>query len=180
MQSHETEPGPELEPFFIDPRTLREKMAAEEEEWRPTDSQFGSPPMVAGLVLERDVFISTLGPEPEEKPTIRLLEWPANIEWKAIGFHGWLKRELEMKNPQPGDYAVLSYVGVKPATKPGHNDGHMYRSFVERNPEGRVAPIDPDDDPSERYAYSDDLGDALVDEAADEPDAEEADDDIPF
>jgi hypothetical protein len=130
----------DLAPFFTDERSLREKMAADEREWRPTDPKYGCPPLIAGLVLERDTFLSTLGTEPELKPTLRILEMPANIEWKAIGFHGWLKREIETKNPQPGDYVVASHTGVKKTTKAGYSDGFMYRLYVERNPAGRVVP----------------------------------------
>ena len=58
-----------------------------------------------------------------------------------IAFHGWLKREVENEDPQPSDFVVASYTGVKKATKAGYSDGNMYRLFVEHNPAGRVAPV---------------------------------------
>jgi hypothetical protein len=144
-------PEPDLTPYFNDPRTLREKMAAEENEWRPHQPEYGSPPMIAGLLLERGEFLSTLGPEPEQKPTLRILEWPANTEWKSIAFHGWLKGEIDRKDPQPGDYVVVAYNGVKKATKAGHNDEYTYRLFVEHNPAGRVVPVTLEPEPPEDY-----------------------------
>ena len=74
-------PDQDLEPFFTDERSLREKMDADEREWRPTDPKYGCPGLIAGLLLERDTFLSTLGAEPDQKPTLRILEMPANIEW---------------------------------------------------------------------------------------------------
>jgi hypothetical protein len=41
-QPENTNPD-DLEPFFTDERSLREKMAADEREWRPTDPQHKSP-----------------------------------------------------------------------------------------------------------------------------------------
>jgi hypothetical protein len=97
-------------------------------------------PLIAGLVLQRDTYLSTLNKEPEPHPTLRVLEMPANIEWKLIAFHGWLQREIETKDVQPGDYGVFAYNGIKKATKAGYSDGFMYRVYVERNPAGRVVP----------------------------------------
>jgi len=156
-ESDQSDDTTDLEPFFTDERPLREKMAADEQEWRPTDAKYGSPPLIAGLLLERGTFTSTLGTEPELKPTLRILEMPANVEWKAIGFHGWFRREIETKDPLPGDYVVCSYLGVKPSTKAGYSDGFMYRVYVERNPAGRVVP----EQPSEPEPPEDDGGGSL-------------------
>ena len=62
---------------------------------------------------------------------------------------GWLKREIETKDPQPSDFVVASYTGVKKATKAGYSDGNMYRLFVEHNPAGRVAPVSPEPEQTE-------------------------------
>jgi hypothetical protein len=151
----------ELVPFFTDKRTISEKLTAEERKWIPTKPAENCPATIAGLVLERGSYDGDYDDEPV--PTVRLLD-RASVVWSVLAFHGYLRTELERKNPQPGDYAAFAYLGKQPAKREGYSDAHDYRVVVERNPD-RPEPPPP---------VSDDEADAIAAEQAEQAD------DIPF
>jgi hypothetical protein len=159
-------------PFFEDTRTLTEKLAVSRREWRPTQADSDSPPMIFGLVLERGDYFSKYDPE-TPKPTARLLT-ADNVEWSVIGFHGFLASELRRKDPRVGDFAAFAFQGTKPG-KPGESDAFVYVVEVERNPDRVDVELD------ERGAETLPGSDPDPPLPAPGVDAEpEADDDIPF
>lgn len=168
-------------PFFMDSRTLSEKLTAENREWRPHEPQHECPAMIFGLVLERGTYHSKFGKEHE---TARLLT-ADNIVWSVIGFHGYLQSEFERKNPRVGDFVAIAYLGTKPAKKEGESDANVYRIEVERNPAGAV-PVETDDRGTESLVGSDPA--PTIPPVDDEPLIEKqrvaalrtGDDDIPF
>src|SRR5829696_8852993 len=127
MESTQATAAPD--PFFEDTRTIAEKLQADKRNWIPAKHQ-DDPRMIFGLVLERDTFTSDL--DDKVKPTARILS-SDNIEWGVIGFHGFLREELERKDPRPGDFAAFAFQGTKPATKPNESDSFVYTVVVERN-----------------------------------------------
>lgn len=122
-------------PFFTDTRTLVEKLNATQRDWMPTEPEENCPAMILGLILERGTFTSKYKDNSGEfkvLPTARILT-ADNTIWSIIGFHGYLKSELERKNPQPGDFAAFAFTGTKPG-KPGESDAYIYAVEVERHP----------------------------------------------
>lgn len=121
--------------FFSDTRAIAEKLETDKRDWIPAKNA-DDPKKIFGLVLERGTYTSTL--DDRVHPTMRLLS-SENIEWSIIGFHGYLRSELERKNPQPSDFVAVAYRGTKPARKAGESDAHVYALEVERNPGGDAA-----------------------------------------
>jgi hypothetical protein len=165
-----------LEPFFTDERSISEKLAASEREWRPHQPEHDCPPIVGGLVLETGEYFSEYNEEPA--PTLRVLD-RSNDVWSVVGFHGRLRWELKKTAPRVGDFIAIAYRGVIPSRKAGMNDAHDYAVAVERNPD--AVETEQNERGSDVLAGSDvappipPVGDDVVDEPV-----EEADDDIPF
>lgn len=160
---------PAIVPFFTDTRTLSEKLACDKREWRPHQPKHNCPAVVYGLVTERDTFTSAYG-DGEKVPTLRILT-ADNIEWSVIGFHGYLRSELERKDPRPGDFIALAFTGTKPG-KTGESDAYLYVLELERNP---ATPV------TELTAVPDGPAAREPDEpAADERPSFDSDDGIPF
>lgn len=122
-------------PFFTDSRTLSEKLATEDREWRPHEPEHDCPAQIFGLVLERGTYFSRFD---KEHHTARVLT-ADNVVWSVIGFHGWLQSELERKNPQVGDFVGIAFTGTKPARREGESPAFTYRVEVVPNPN----PTDP-------------------------------------
>ena len=122
----------QLDPFFKDERSLGEKLAATEREWRPHQPAHESPEIIAGLVLETGEYHSEYGEEPA--PTLRLLDRQNHV-WSVVGFHGRLRWEIKKTGLRVGDFVALAYRGVIPSKKKGLNDAYDYTAAVERNPD---------------------------------------------
>lgn len=118
-------------PFFKDERTLGEKLAADEREWRPHEPEYNCPAVIAGLMLERGTFISKFN---KEHHTARILT-AGNVIWSVITFHGYLQSEFDRKDPRVGDFVAAAFRGTKPAKREGESDAFDYRLEVERNPD---------------------------------------------
>jgi hypothetical protein len=134
------------EPFYSDPRSYQDKLNSDERNWLPHKPAEECPETISGLVLERGTFTSNYDTD-ELIPTMRILS-ADNVEWSVIAFHGFLKSELDRKDPRPGDFIAIAYKGTKPSKKAGESDAHVYKVVVERNP-NRAA----DDDHSARDAF---------------------------
>ena len=137
-------------PFFTDPRSMLQKLKVERREWRPHQPEHGCPSLITGLVLDRDIYLSTIGKdEPKPCPTLQILDADLATEWSVIGFHGWLRRGVEKENPKPGDFILISFNGLKPSRKDGENDAYTYQVIVEPNPAKAERQPDTTDEPYE-------------------------------
>ncbi len=58
-----------LDPFYEDTRSISEKLAATEREWRPNQQEHDCPAIIAGLVLELGEYASEYGEE--AAPTVQ-------------------------------------------------------------------------------------------------------------
>jgi hypothetical protein len=168
-----------LEPFFTDERTIADKLAATEREWRPHQPEHDCPPIIAGLVLELGEYFSEYSEEPA--PTLRVLDRD-NTVWSVVGFHGRLRWEVKKTAPRVGDFTAIAYRGVIASKKKGMNDAHDYAVAVERNPDAVV--IEQNERGNDQLAGSTPAqplppDDEILDETA-EGTAEEAGDGIPF
>ena len=148
MTSKTETPDP-FEPFYVDERTIQEKLAATEREYRPHQPAHGCPAIIGGLVLETGEYFSEYG-DGEPVPTLRLLD-RSNTVWSIIGFHGRLRYEIEKTKPRIGDYVAIAHRGVIPAKKKGMNDAHDYALAVERNPD--AVDVETDDSSDELPVY---------------------------
>jgi hypothetical protein len=161
-------------PFFTDARSLTEKLAVSRREWRPTQPDSDSPPMIFGLVLERGEFFGKYSDD-EPAPTARVLTGD-NVEWSVVGFHGFLRSEFKRKNPRVGDFAAFAYQGTR-AGRPGESDAFVYVVEVERNPD--AVDVELDERGNETLAGSD--PDPPLPQISPDSDVEGgAEDDLPF
>jgi hypothetical protein len=161
MNAVSVETTTEIVPFFTDTRSISERLACVEAQWMPTRPEEKCPTMIAGLLLERGIYVDSKHPEPV--PTLRILTRD-NVEWSVIAFHGYLRGELDRKRPCVGDFVALAFRGTKPATRAGESDSYIYTLAVERNPDAEQAqePVSaaavgeqPDGDAYEARAESD-------------------------
>jgi len=127
-----------LEPFFTDERTIQQKLAATEREWRPQEPGHESPAIIAGLVIEVGEYYSSEYHDengaPKISPTLRVLARD-NVVWSVIGFHGYLREDIRRKQPKPGDFVALAFRGTVAARKKGFKDAFDFKVEVERNPD---------------------------------------------
>lgn len=131
-------------PFFEDTRSLSEKLAGEDREWRPHQPEYDCPNDVYGLVLELGQYFSTYrdaSGEYKVHTTARVLT-EDNVVWSIVGFHGYLQSEFDHKKPRVGDFMAVAYKGTKPARKQGESDPNVYRMEVERNPAAPLPGMD--------------------------------------
>jgi hypothetical protein len=173
-----------LEPFFADARTIQEKLAAVEREYRAHQSEHECPPIIAGLVLELGEYFSEYAEG--AVPTVRVLD-RFNTVWSVIAFHGRLRWEIEKTAPRVGDFMAIAYRGVIPSKKKGMNDSYDYAVAVERNPElvdvetnSRGNEVLAGSDPVPSYPDDDDVLDDDVLDTVSAAGQEEGDDAIPF
>lgn len=134
------------ETFFEDARSLDEQLGACERSWMP-HKESESPRVLRGLVIDRSEGTSNYDVT-RKVPAIRVLEMPANIEWTARGFHGYLASEIKRKNPRVGDYIAVVYRGTKPGRE-GESDAHDYKLVCQRNPDKPAAEVEPIEDEEE-------------------------------
>lgn len=176
---------PDLEPFFADERTIQEKLATIEREYRPHQPEHDCPVIIGGLVLETGEYFSEYS-EGEPVPTLRILD-RTNTTWSIIGFHGRLRYEIKKTAPRVGDFVAVAHRGVIPAKKKGMNDAHDYAIAVERNPDAVVVEqnergndVLADSDPAAPLPqHAGDTLDEIVDEIAAETEGDD-DDGLPF
>ena len=129
-------------PFFTDTRSVSERLNAQQLAWRPHKDE--GPQLLAGLVLDRGSYVSDF--DGLAKPTAVILDAPTGdgVEWRVVGFHGWLAGFLNKHNPRIGDWVAVAYNGTRPARKAGESDAYTYRGVVERNPDGPLPAADKD------------------------------------
>jgi hypothetical protein len=172
-------------PFFTDSRSLSEKLAAEDREWRPHQQEHKCPAEIFGLVLELGEYFSSYrdaSGENKTHTTARVLS-ADNTVWSVVAFHGFLQSEFDRKKPRVGDFVAIAYKGTRPAKKAGESDANVYRLEVERNPDS--VPVETNDRGNEALVGSDPAPPIPAVEETVEidnpmPGRRDDDDDIPF
>jgi hypothetical protein len=118
------------QPFFEDTRTISEKLASDERQWKPHEGE-NCPNTLFGLVLERGTFTSNY--DNRDVPTLQILAADGTV-WSVTAFHGYLAGAIKRKNPRAGDFVAIAYKG-KGKAKEGESEPYLYQLEVERNPD---------------------------------------------